>query len=397
MTVINRRVLICGASIAGPTLAYWLARHGFLPTVVERGARPRLGGYPIDVRGHAVDVAERMGILPDLRQAATETNGLTFVDATGRTTGKLDMAAVRRAAPTRDIELPRGDLCGILHTATRDDAEYLFDDSIRDLRHEPDGITVEFTSGATRRFDLVVGADGLHSTVRRLEFGDESAFIHHLGYAVAVVTLDDVDDLAAEHWITMYNTPGRLVGVGRWGGKTVAMFMYQADGNVKCDKDSLLATFPEDDWHVRRLLARAAAAEDLYFDTVSQIRMPRWSKGRVALVGDAAYCPALLSGAGSSLAMTGAYLLAGELKSAAGNHEVAFPRYEQELRPAISRGQRGYKQSATMLIPHSTFAIWRRNQLCRLAAPLAAVGSLLPSRNTPALRDYDERPSQPTP
>ncbi|HEX3788380.1 MAG TPA: FAD-dependent monooxygenase [Pseudonocardiaceae bacterium] len=392
MELVNRNVLICGASIAGPTLAYWLRGYGFRPTVVERAPRPRPGGYPIDVRGQAVRVAERMGVLPELRRAVTDTDGLAFVDARNRTVSRLDLRALRAKVPTHDLELPRGDLAETLYAATRNDVEYLFGDSIRDLSPDPDGVTVGFASGNTRRFDLVVGADGLHSTVRRLTFGPEPGFVRHLGWAVAVATVPGSRPSTPDGWLTMYNSPGRLAGLGRWraGQPPVAIFMYRTDGEPTRDKETLISAFRGEGWQVPELLTEVAATDDFYFDTVSQVHLPEWTRDRVALVGDAAYCPALLSGAGSSLAMIGAYLLAGELNAAGGEHRTAFAAYERALRPAVAAGQAGVRQSAGMMIPGSPLAIWRRNQLTRLALPLATVTSLV-RRHSPAgppLTDY---------
>lgn len=367
----DRTVLISGASIAGPTLAYWLQRYGFRPTVVERASRLREGGAPVDVRARAVDVAERMGILWRIRQARTDLQEMSFVDASGRSTANIAMSAFQ---DSNDVELMRGDLARILYDATGEDVEYRFGDSIRAMQQDSDGVTVTFHSGDRSRFGLVVGADGLHSAVRGLEFGAEKRFLRHLGYYVAGATVPS--ELGANRQVVLSNAPGKAVGVYRSGNHSHAkgLFLFRRDErsydyqDVPEQKRLLAAAFDDASWRIPRLLAEVTAADDFYFDSVSQIRMPRWSQGRVALLGDAAYCPALLSGAGSTLAMVGAYFLAHEIASCDGDYRAAFRRYEHKYRPVVRRGQNKAKYTARILIPDSKFAIGARNQLLRAAS-----------------------------
>ncbi|MGC5014316.1 FAD-dependent monooxygenase [Streptosporangium sp. DT93] len=391
MTARNRNVLISGASVAGPTLAYWLARHGFRPVVVERAAGPREGGYPIDVIGPATEVARRMGVLPRVRQARVEMKGLSFVDRSGRSRARV--ATGRFAAP--GIELPRGDLVRILYEATADDVEYVFGDSVSTLEQDGDGVNVTFERGGARRFDLVVGADGLHSLTRALAMGEERRFLRHLDHYVAAA--DVSKDMGVDDEVLLYNEPGRMAGVYSYLDRATAIFVFrhpELDGADRRDAALhgrvLTEAFAGDGWRVPELLARVTAAPDFYFDSVSQIRMDRWSAGRVTLAGDAAHCPALLSGHGTTLAMTGAYVLAGELYAAGGDYRTAFARYEERHRGAVERGQAKIAEGAGRLVPGSASAIRTRNLLSRfwmLPAVASRIGSLLP-RRAPVLDDY---------
>ncbi|MFC4591621.1 FAD-dependent monooxygenase [Sphaerisporangium corydalis] len=402
MTTRNRDVLISGASVTGPVLAYWLARYGFRPVVVERAKAPREGGYPIDVRGQGVDVAGRMGVLPELRRASVEMAALTFVDREGRRSGGFDARALREALPTGDIELPRGDLVRILHEATWGDVEYVYDDSIKTLDQDDDGVTVSFERGAARRFDLVIGADGLHSIVRRLAFGEESRFIHHLGSYVAAADVPKelvTGRYGEDDQVVLYNEPGRMAGIYSYLDRATGIFVFRPPGPVTGERDGdrqrrlLAEAFAVSGWQVPELLAAVTAAPDFYFDSVSQIRMTPWSRGRVALAGDAAHCPALLSGQGTTLAMVGAYVLAGELHAAGGDHHRAFARYEAEHRAVVAKGQARVKEGDSRLVPATARRIRTRNRLSRLAGLAVAAAPLLrlTHRPAPRLRHYDDK------
>jgi 2-polyprenyl-6-methoxyphenol hydroxylase-like FAD-dependent oxidoreductase len=377
------KVLISGASLAGPALAYWLNRRGFEVTVVERGLRPRPGGAPIDVRGAAVDVAERMGIWPEIQAVRTHTEGVAFVDAAGRRRAKFATETLAEEAG-RDVELERGDLVNILCDATKDDVEYVFDDSVERLEQDEAGVDVVFAGGGERRFDFVFGADGLHSSVRRLAFGEESRFTRHLGMYVALVDVDP--GLGKENWGVMHNSPGKLAGVYSYRGKSTGTLMFRSPAldydyrDLGQQKKILLDVFEGESWRVPALLDAVRTADDLYFDSVSQVRMPSWSRGRVALVGDAGYCAALLSGMGTTLAMVGADLVAEELAATPDDHRRAFARYEERHRPLVSRSQESAGAGASVLIPPTKFAIWRRNQLSHLLPLILSVRRLMSAR-----------------
>lgn len=376
----ERTVLISGAGIAGATLAYWLARHGFEPTVVERATGLRSSGSPIDVRGPAVDVADRMGIMQRIRGAGTSVTEMSFVNGAGRRVGHVNGLAMRRAAGSRGVELPRADLAAILLEAGRDSAEIIFGETITALRQDQDGVEVTFQDAPPGRFDLVIGADGLHSTVRRLVFGPESAFVKHMGVYVGTVPLDAPSLRPTD--VVMYNTPGRSVTIHPGRGRAIAAFIYrgpEVEGFDYRDMDghkALLAeAYRDQGWRVPELLERVRTADDLYFDSVSQVRLPRWSHGRVAVVGDAASCVSLF-GDGSTLAMVGAHTLAEELAASPDDPAAAFQSYESRHRKLVEPRQRYTRIAATMLVPASHPGIAVRNTATRLWPVVAAKGWL---------------------
>jgi len=391
----NGRVLISGASIAGPTLAFWLARHGFQPTVVERSPRLREGGNGVDVRGQAVEVAERMGIMPRVRAAATDVIGTSFVNAANRSVARIDMQAIQRKYGSGEVEIMRGDLAAILHEATKDDAEYVFGDSIRTLEQDDGGVTVTFERGGARRFDLVIGADGLHSAVRRLVFGPEERFLRYLRHYFAFAAADPA--LGADRWMTIYNLPGKMAGVYRSGNHTgaKAYLMFRRPEPLTYDHRDIEqhkrllreAYTGVSSWHVPQILASALASSEFYFDSLSQVHMSSWSSGRVTLIGDAAHCASPVSGSGAMLGMIGAYRLAGELSARQGDHRAAFPRYEQGHRPLIKQSQSNLFTG--LVAPKSHAGIWARNTMARL--PLAGAMAGLERRLQPKpepLPDY---------
>ncbi|SNQ51805.1 putative oxidoreductase (Partial match) [Frankia canadensis] len=375
----NRTVLVSGAGIAGTTLAYWLAWHGFRPTVVERGLWQRASGNPVDVRGQALRVAERMGITARLRAARTNVSGMRFVDAAGNTVGRINLRALARSTGGQDVELPRGALAAILQEASADHAEFVFGDSVAGIAQDDNGVEVTFEHGRPRRFDLVVGADGLHSAVRGLAFGPERNYARHLGLYLATVPFAGP---AAHHEreVVMHNTPGRAVALHPTSDGQTAFFAFRrpelADFNhrdIEQHRLLLAAAFGTGSWRTPELLARAYAAEDLYFDAVSQVQMPSWSSGRVTLVGDAACCVSLF-GDGSSLAMAGAFALAEELAATPNDHRAALRRYEGRHRRLVDRRHRGVDQASHLLIPATWTGIRARNAATRLWPAAAAAG-----------------------
>jgi 2-polyprenyl-6-methoxyphenol hydroxylase-like FAD-dependent oxidoreductase len=364
------KVLISGASIAGPVAAHRLARAGHEVTVVEQAAGLRPGGAPIDVRGPALQVAERMGVLAAIRSARTATEGIEYADRTGRRVAMMRPSDF--AEDPGDVEVERGDLLSILYEAARGDAEFVFGDSITALSQDAGGVDVTFAAGARRRYDLVVGADGLHSAVRRLAFGPDG--VRHLGLYVALVPVDP--GLGRPDWGVMHNSPGRVAGVYSFHEHATGFFMFRSPElsydrhDLDQQRKLLLDEFAGEGWHVPRLLDAVRAADDLYFDSVSQVHLPSWTRGRVALVGDAGYCPALLSGMGTTLAMVGASELADAVA------EGALRSYDERHRPLVRRAQAGVGQSAAIQVPATRWGLWSRNRLLGLLPAAAAVRRL---------------------
>lgn len=334
----SRNVLISGAGIAGPALAYWLRRHGFTPVVVEQAPAPRRGGHAVDVRGTALEVAERMGILAEVRAARTDLRGMSVVDGTGaevmRTT-EGTFTGGRFDGP--NVEILREDLVRILLDRTAGEVEYVFGDSITALEQDARGVRVAFERAAPRRVDLVIGADGVHSAVRRLVFGPDREYVHRLGTYLGIFTTDNV--LGLDRWQLWYRNGDLGCAVYPARGNTeLRVFLAAPDALFDGDprdpeqgKRFLAERFAEAGWEIPRLLKAMWEGRDCYFDAVSQVRMDRWWNGRVALLGDAGYCASPMSGQGTSLALVGAYVLAAELAAAEGDHTAAFPAYQERL------------------------------------------------------------------
>jgi 2-polyprenyl-6-methoxyphenol hydroxylase-like FAD-dependent oxidoreductase len=323
----NRNVLISGASVAGPALAYWLRQYGFTPTVVERAPAPRPGGYAVDFRGAAMNALQRMGILDAVRARATNMGDLTYFTGDGRKVARLPSVAL-----SGELEILRGDLVEILYGLTSHNVEYLFDDTITSLHQDADGVNVTFESAPPRRFDLVIGADGLHSTVRRLTFGEESAYTKDLGLYGTVFTAPN--HLGLDHVAQFVNVPGKVAGMysARDNSEAKVLMYFTAEPltydrhDPDAQKKIVAEAFAGVGWEVPRMIDAIWPATDLYFDRISQIHLDQHHLGRVALAGDAGYCASPLSGMGTSLALVGAYVLAGELAAAGGDHQAAFPR-----------------------------------------------------------------------
>lgn len=399
------RFLISGAGIAGPCLAYWLLEHGFEVTLVERAARPRRNGYLIDFWGAGFDVAERMGALPKLRDVGYAIEELRLVNGAGRRVGGFSTRVINRMTHGRYISLPRGELAGVLYDLIRDRVEVLFDDSVAQLSDDGSQVSVQFERAPARKFDAVIGADGLHSAVRRIAFGEESQFERYLGYQVAAFESRGYPHRDESTYVAFTQVGQQVARFSLRDDRTGFLFVmadsaadsagHAAPGgesglSTASAKATLRARFGGSGWECDPILDALDDTSELYFDRVSQIEMRRWTRGRIALLGDAACCVSLLAGQGSSLAMAGAFILAHELQQSPDDPERAFVRYEDRFRPIIAERQRAARKFAKTFTPRSRFRLALRNQATRLmSVPFVAelaMGS--------ALRDNVVLPAQ---
>ncbi|MBR8745173.1 FAD-dependent monooxygenase [Nocardiopsis sp. MG754419] len=329
----GERVLISGGGVAGPALAHWLHRYGFRPTIVERAPAVRTGGHRVQIEGVGVDALRRTGLLEEARRAAGAPPEEIRFGYGGRREVVIDGASL--VTEETGLVIRRGDLCALLYRHTREDVEYLFDDAITALRETDHGVTVSFHHREPREFDLVVGADGIHSHTRALVFGPKERFRRYLGTNIALFDIEDHLGLT-DHVI------GRVRP-----GRGVLLAPYPETGRLECTiltrdaeplvdvaehKRRLRERFAEDGEPMRSVLAGMDGATTAHVSPSVQIHMDSWTRGRVALVGDAGYCPDPMTGQGSTLALVGACVLAGELARARGDHRVALPAYERAIR-----------------------------------------------------------------
>lgn len=332
------RILISGAGVAGLTVAYWLKHHGFAITIVERAPTLLVGGYKIDVRGSALHVLRKMGIYEHVVAASTDMQGALLVDKNGKVIQEMTGDEFGHRVGD-DVEIIRGALCQILMEHVCDVA-FIFDNSIREITQYSERVEVTFQNNEVREFDLVIGADGLHSNVRQLVFGDESLFSQTLGLYLCVFTVPNYLNL--DRLEMQYSELGRVASVWSVHGEAQAKACFgftapmQIDLHNIAQQQQVLRTVYEGiGWEIPRFLQMMPNSTDFYFDTAAQIHMDHWSKSRVVVLGDAAYCASPMSGQGTSLAIIGAYILAGELAAAKGNYQLALQNYEQQMRPFV--------------------------------------------------------------
>ncbi|QQR37265.1 FAD-dependent monooxygenase [Devosia oryziradicis] len=362
-----KSVLIAGAGIAGPALAFWLGKLGLNATIVERAPALRTGGYAVDFRGTAIDVLNRMGLLEQVRACDTHMGDMIYVDRNDR-----QMAVLPAAAMSGEIEIIRGDLVGILHDATKAGTEYIFGDAIAFIENKPDGVEVIFESGIKRHFDLVVGADGLRSSLRRMAFGPEAAQVQDLGLYASIFSVPNT--LGLDYSGRLFSAPGSLAGVysARQNREARTMFFFNSPeplGNLRdvaAQKGAIRHRYQGQGWHVPQLLKHMDNAADFYFDSVSLVSLPKWSKGRIGLLGDAACCASPLSGMGTGLAVVGAYILAHELAACGSDFVSAFANYQARMQPFATASQKLAMSARGGFVPNSSFGIAVRNLMLKV-------------------------------
>jgi 2-polyprenyl-6-methoxyphenol hydroxylase-like FAD-dependent oxidoreductase len=367
------RIVISGVGIAGPTLAYWLRKAGHDVLLVEAAPQLRRGGYVIDFWGVGYDIAEKMGLLPRVRDLGYQVREVRFVDRRGRKCGGFSADGFSRLANGRYTSLRRSDLAATIYGALDGTVETIFGDSVARIEEVGNCARVSFDHAAPREADLVIGADGLHSRVRQLAFGPDAALEVPLGYHVAAFEVEGYRP-RDERAFVCHNAPGRQVSrLSLRDDRTLFALAFRDEyligarpSTEQQRKAALAGVFADVGWECPQILAAMRDVGDLYFDGVSQIRMDRWTSGRTALVGDAAACVSLMAGEGTGLAMAEAYVLAGELGHCGGDHGAAFARYQERMMPFLKRKQEPAARFASALIPRTAFGIAFRNLVTRL-------------------------------
>ena len=393
----NVRVLVSGASIAGPALAHWLHRRGAEVTVVEQSPGLRPGGQAVDARGVAKEVIRRMGLDAAVRAACTDTRGAYTVDRDGNVLETSRAEDNDGDGYVAEIEILRGDLAQVLYDDTCQSVEYVFGDRIDSLSQDADGVDVTFAGGPRRRFDLVIGADGLHSSLRASVFGPREQFVRHLGLVLAFFTVPD--EFGLDGWLYDYQEAGRWAGLRpvREPGRAIAMLSFPARDfaidyrDVEGQKRLLREQMAGFGWQTDRILGHLDATPDFYLDQVAQVVMGRWSDGRIGLFGDAAFCASPLSGGGTGMALVGAYLLAGELAAADWDPVLAYARFDERMRGYVEANQEMGRLHVQMLTADPS------TEPASEPDPDAFAQLISRAVNGPTLPDYDGVPLAPTP
>ena len=376
------KIAINGMGIAGPALAYWLHRFGHEPTLIEKASGPRPGGYLVDCWGLGYDQAEKMGILPELLELGYHVQEVQWVNAAGKVSATFNPEILRQMADNRFVTIERGDLAMALFRQVKGKVEMIFGDSIATIDEKEDRVDVTFEHAPPRSFDLVVGADGLHSRVRELVFGPMESFEKYLRMRVAAIEVDGYRPRDELTFISHTEPKRQISRFSKRNDKTLFLLGIReplvGPGVPRTDdekRDELKKGFAGMGWECPQILAAIDRMNHIYYDVVSQIHMERWTRGRVALIGDAAACLSLLAGEGTGMGMLEAYVLAGELTLAGDDYQTAFRRYEQRLQSLIKTKQKNALKFAPSFLPQGRLAILVRNVITRIL-PARAVARI---------------------
>lgn len=363
----DKRILVSGASFAGLSTAYWMNELGYKVTIVEIGNGLKMGGTPVDIRGDTIDIAKRMGIFDQIRSHRLNLETWEFKDANDVTEGTMSLRKDGEPLPEDEFEIERNTLLGILFETVKDDCEFIFNNGITALSETANDIQVTFRDGTRRAFHLVMGCDGIHSVVRKLWFGHEEEYMHFLGQYFSITIVHKL--LIAPNTAQMYNVPNKAVMLNAYNNKTDIVLCFRSDQEIEYDyrneqqqREIILTRFAGESWRTAELLEEVKTSKTFYFDKLCQIKMPSWTKGRVALVGDAGYCASPAAGMGGSLAILGAAALADAFRRNAGNFELAFQNYNQDFRAFIEEVQaEAVRVGLESLVPETEEAIRKRN------------------------------------
>ncbi|MCC6327125.1 MAG: FAD-binding domain [Acidobacteria bacterium] len=367
------KILISGAGVAGPAAAFWLTRSGHEVVMVERSNELRSGGYVIDFWGLGYDIAEKMGLLAQIRGSGYQVKEVRFVNENGKRRGGFSTDIFTKMTGGRFTSVQRSEVSAAIFNALDDKTTCIFGDSITSLADDGEGVNVEFENASPGRFDLVLGADGLHSKVRELTFGAETQFEKPLGYYVAAINIEGYPHRDELVYVS-HAVRGRQVSrFSMRGDRTLFLFVFRDEylhgsmpKTAEQQRTALRSIFAAGGWECSEILTRLDEVDDIYFDRVSQIRMPSWTRGRIGLIGDSAACVSLLAGEGTGLAITEAYVLAGELLRSNNDHKAAFAAYQERLMPFLSTKQNSAAAFASSFVPKSSLGITFRNIITRL-------------------------------
>jgi 2-polyprenyl-6-methoxyphenol hydroxylase-like FAD-dependent oxidoreductase len=370
----SMRILISGAGIAGPTLAYWLVRYGHEPVIVEEASHPRTGGYIVDFWGAGLEVASRMDLLPAIQECAYRVREIRAVDAAGHTVASCPASALT-AATGNFVSLPRGHLAGLLQQSLPAGVKIIFGDTIDRIWQSERTVLVAFEHQPEQVFDLLVGADGLHSRTRELVFGPESQFERYLGMKVAAFELEGYRPRDELVYVTFTEVGQQVARFAMRDDRTMFLFTFADQDpftppDLDEQKEILRRRYRGRGWECPDILEGLDRVSDLYFDRVSQIDMgageEAWSNHRTTLVGDAAWCISLLGGQGSALAMAGSYILAGELRRTPGDPQSAIRRYQQRFQSFVAHKQRAARRFSSAFAPRSAWSLFLRNRVLQV-------------------------------